>query len=72
MGALDPIAFDIETSGLEHGAVITVVGLATDMGAWLALNTTGRDAAAARVERAGFASTRRYRHLVVDLSCSQR
>ncbi len=33
MGALDPIAFDIETSGLEPGSVITVAGLATDMGA---------------------------------------
>jgi len=52
MGALDPIAFDIETSRLEPGSVITVAGLATDMGAWLGLNTTGRDANASRLETA--------------------
>jgi len=52
MGALDPIAFDIETNGLEPGAVITVAGIATDMGAWLALNTTGRDVDAARLATA--------------------
>jgi len=44
MGELSPIAFDIETSGLEPGSVVTVAGLTTDMGSWLALNTTGRDA----------------------------
>lgn len=44
MGNLTPIAFDIETSGLDEDAVITVAGLATDVGGWLALNTTGRDA----------------------------
>lgn len=49
MGDLSPIAFDIETSGLEPGAVITVAGLATNMGSWLALNTTGRDADADRL-----------------------
>lgn len=43
MGNLTPIAFDIETSGLEPGSVITVAGLATDLGSWLALNTTGRE-----------------------------
>ena len=49
MGNLSPIAFDIETSGLDPGSVITVVGLATDMGAWLALNTTGREVDANRL-----------------------
>lgn len=46
MGELRPIAFDIETTGLHPEAVITVAGLATDIGSWLALNTTGRDATA--------------------------
>lgn len=52
MGNLSPIAFDIETSGLEPGADITVVGLATDMGVWLALNTAGREAEATRLANA--------------------
>lgn len=52
MGSLTPVAFDLETSGLESRAVITVVGLATDMGAWLGLNTAGRDADAARLAEA--------------------
>jgi len=52
MGSLTPVAFDLETSGLESSAVITVVGLATDMGAWLGLNTAGRDADAARLAEA--------------------
>lgn len=49
MGNLSPVAFDIETSGLDPGSVITVAGLATEMGAWLALNTTGREADANRL-----------------------
>jgi uncharacterized protein YprB with RNaseH-like and TPR domain len=49
MGDLSPIAFDIETSGLEPSAVITVAGLATNMGSWLALNTTGGNADATRL-----------------------
>lgn len=49
MGNLSPVAFDIETSGLEPGSVITVAGLATDMGAWLALNTAGQEADAGRL-----------------------
>lgn len=56
MGELSPIAFDIETTGLEREAVVTVAGLATDVGAWLALNTGDRDVDATRlaeeVERA--------------------
>lgn len=52
MGNLSPIAFDIETSGLEPGSVITVAGLATDMGAWLALNTTRRKVDAGRLSTA--------------------
>lgn len=51
MGNLDPIAFDIETSGLEPGAVITVVGLATEMGVWIALNTAERYANTDRLQR---------------------
>lgn len=49
MGNLSPIAFDIETSGLEPGSVVTVAGLTTDMGSWLALNTTGREADSTRL-----------------------
>lgn len=49
MGDLSPIAFDIETSGLEPGAVVTVAGLTTDIGSWIALNTTGREADASRL-----------------------
>ena len=44
MGDLTPVAFDIETSGLDPGAVVTVAGLSLDLGSWLALNTMGRDA----------------------------
>jgi hypothetical protein len=50
MGDLTPIAFDIETSGLNPGAVVTVAGLALPLGSWLALNTTGRAADADRLE----------------------
>ncbi|WP_262181612.1 hypothetical protein [Haloarcula laminariae] len=32
MGDLAPTAFDIETSGLEPGSVITVAGLAFELG----------------------------------------
>jgi len=42
MGDLSPLAIDIETDGLDPGSVITVVGIASGMGAWLALNTGGR------------------------------
>ena len=52
MGDLSPIAFDIETDGLEPGSVLTVAGLTTEMGSWLALNTTGRDADAKRLATA--------------------
>jgi hypothetical protein len=52
MGNLSPIAFDIETSGLGSEAVVTVAGLATDLGACLALNTTGRDADGSRLANA--------------------
>lgn len=49
MGELEPIAFDIETTGLDPSAVITVVGLCSDVGSWLGLNTTGREADASRL-----------------------
>ena len=42
MGSLAPVAFDIETSGLEPGAVITVAGLAFELGHVVVLNTAGR------------------------------
>jgi uncharacterized protein YprB with RNaseH-like and TPR domain len=44
MSKLDPIAFDIETSGLDEDAILTVAGLCTDVGAWQGLNTAGRTA----------------------------
>lgn len=46
MSDLDPIAFDIETSGFGDGAVITVAGFAHDLGASLICNLDGRDAPA--------------------------
>lgn len=44
MSDLKPRAFDIETSGLEPGSVITVAGIDTEEGSWMALNTGGRHA----------------------------
>jgi len=41
---LDPIAFDIETSGLNEDAVIAVAGFAHDLGESIILNVDGRDA----------------------------
>ena len=43
MGQLNPIAFDIETSGLDEDAVITVAGFAHELGESIILNTGGRD-----------------------------
>lgn len=44
MGGLDPIAFDIETSGLDTGAVVTVAGFGHELRNHLILNTGGRTA----------------------------
>lgn len=44
MGDLQPVAFDIETSGFEPGSVITVAGLAFQQEAALVLNTAERAA----------------------------
>jgi len=52
MGDLDPIAFDIETSGLDEDAVITVAGFASRIGEALILNTDGREANPTELERA--------------------
>lgn len=41
---LDPIAFDIETSGLDEEAVITVAGFAHSVGVSLILNVDDQDA----------------------------
>jgi len=49
MGHLSPVAFDIETSGLDADAVLTVAGFALDLGCWLGLNTAGRAADADRL-----------------------
>lgn len=42
MGNLAPVAFDIETSGLDDESVITVVGISHQLTNWIALNTGGR------------------------------
>lgn len=52
MGDLSSLAFDIETSGLGPGSVITVAGIVTEMGLWLGLNTTDREADASRLTSA--------------------
>ncbi len=44
MSDLTPVAFDIETSGLDTDAVVTVAGFSHDVGHWLFLNTAGRNA----------------------------
>ena len=43
MSDLSPVAFDIETSGLDVDAVVTVAGFSHELGHWLFLNTEGRD-----------------------------
>jgi uncharacterized protein YprB with RNaseH-like and TPR domain len=52
MGNLTPIAFDIETSGLDEDASITVVGFAHEIGEKLILNTAGRSANSTELEHA--------------------
>jgi len=52
MGNLTPIAFDIETSGLDEDAIITVVGFAHGVGEKLILNTAGRPANSTELEHA--------------------
>lgn len=44
MSDLDPVAFDIETSGFDEAAVITVAGFAHDLGESLICNLGGRTA----------------------------
>lgn len=44
MSDLSPIAFDIETSGLDREAVVTVAGFSHELGTWIVLNTGGRSA----------------------------
>jgi uncharacterized protein YprB with RNaseH-like and TPR domain len=44
MSHLDPVAFDIETSGLDNDAEITVAGFAHSLGESLILNTAGQTA----------------------------
>jgi len=52
MGNLQPIAFDIETNGLDDSAVLTVAGLAHSLGEVLILNTDGRTANSGQLEQA--------------------
>lgn len=44
MGDLEPVAFDIETSGLENESVVTVAGFSHQLRNWLVLNTQTRPA----------------------------
>lgn len=44
MSHLDPVAFDIETSGLGEDAELTVAGFAHNLGESLVLNVAGSDA----------------------------
>jgi uncharacterized protein YprB with RNaseH-like and TPR domain len=43
MSDLNPVAFDIETSGLDDDAVLTVAGFAHNLGESLVLNVAGSD-----------------------------
>jgi hypothetical protein len=52
MSGLTPVAFDIETSGLDSNAVVTVAGFSHELGHWLFLNTASRDADADRLVQA--------------------
>ena len=52
MGDLDPIAFDIETSGLDDSAVLTVAGFASTLGEVIVLNTGSREANGPALEQA--------------------
>lgn len=52
MSNLAPIAFDIETSGLDRDAVVTVAGFAHELGNWMVLNTDGRQAETAELSEA--------------------
>jgi hypothetical protein len=74
MGNLAPVAFDIETSGLDEDAVITVAGFSHDLMNWLALNTDGRHADAAALTEALNQCTDRQTELVVtpdEQRCSE-
>ena len=52
MSGLTPVAFDIETSGLDSDAVVTVAGFSHELGHWLFLNTAGRGADGDRLVQA--------------------
>jgi hypothetical protein len=65
MGDLAPVAFDIETSGLDEDAVITVAGFSHDLVNWLAPNTDGQHADAAALTEALNQCTDRQTELVV-------
>ena len=51
MGDLDPIAFDIETSGFGDESVLTVAGFASTLGEVAILNTAGRQANSTALEQ---------------------
>lgn len=65
MSSLAPVAFDIETSGFAPESIVTVAGLATELGAWLGLNTGGRQADAKRLQSALQSRNGSAVHLVV-------
>ena len=51
MARLSPVAFDIETTGFDPDAAVTVAGLRSDRRAWLGLHTAGRAADPDRLGR---------------------
>ncbi len=51
MGDLDPIAFDIETSGFGNESELTVAGFASTLGEVVVLNTAGREANSTELEQ---------------------
>jgi len=52
MGNLTPVAFDIETSGFDSESVITVAGLAHQLGEFLIVNTDGHRVDHSELDRA--------------------
>jgi uncharacterized protein YprB with RNaseH-like and TPR domain len=42
MSSLAPVAFDIETTGFDSTAIMTVAGFSHELGSWIVLNRDGR------------------------------
>jgi len=68
MGDLKPVAFDIETSGFDSDSVITVAGLAHQLGEVLIVNTDGRHVDQTALDRAMEAHSGQHLDLAVCAS----